>query len=327
MNPASTAGIFAAFLFLPVATLVGASARGDTSQIESQDVLFLKNDTFRAGRLVGFDEEFFRIQIKILENQPPATVSIQRSEVTRIEFADDETRDAFLAGTTTPDILEAARIWGSGERFLSQPRSPSARVGIRYAELLLQSGNPLYAVRSLELFRRIEAEAWSPEDRAAARRGRLQAMIATGDASGAVAEATELAEQAEDPAVLVEAKFILARAADDELRKLVAENPRWFNDPRIRPEYHRLFNEAIDHYLFAPLFYGSEIPPASRGLWSASQLYAFADKKEDAIECARDLLILYPGTPHAELARNFLEELPDELKQYDNEKEARNVIE
>lgn len=316
-----------ALSFLALATLPAARAQTpNTPEIESQDVLFLKNETSRAGKLIGSDEEFFRLQVKIFENQPSATISIPRSEVVRIEFAEDPEREAFIAGATTPDILAAARIWGSGERFLSQPRSPSARVGLRYAELLLLSGNPLYASRALELFSKIEARAWSPEDRAAARRGRLQAMIATGDAAGAVEEAMELAEQAEDPALLVEAKFILARASEESLRTLVEENPRWQQDPRIRPEYFRLLNEALDLYLYSPLFFGSQISASARGLWAASRLYQFANLPRDAIESARDILILYPDTPEAGLANTFLSGLPEELTQYDNEKDARTVV-
>lgn len=311
--------LLAAVLLLPVAW-------ADSEEPVAADVLILRNEMRRVGKLVDFDDQYFRIQVQIVEGQPPATISIPREEVVRIEFAEDPEMEEFFAQATGADLMEAARFWGAGERFLSQPRSAAARVGIRYAELLLSSGSPVFMQRAYDLFSRIEREAWSPEDRAGARRGRLQAMIAMGNAREAVEEATELAEESEDPAVLIEAKFILATAADQELRELEEENPRWMEDPFVRPERERLFNEALDLYLHPYLFFGSETGPAARGLWAATELYYFAGEPAEAVESARDLVVLYPGTPQAERAADFLESLPEEFTQQDHEKDAQETI-
>jgi hypothetical protein len=290
---------------------------------EDVDVLFLRNGTTRQGTLLGVEGDLFRLRVQVLPGQPSATIGIPRSEVVRIEFASDEERERFLREATVADILTAARYWGAGERFLDLPRSPAARVGLRYAGLLLDSGNPATQERALDLFRQIETQAWSPEDRAAARRGRLRALIATGRAAEAVAEAEELAETAEDPAVLIEAKYILASAAAEDLRLLLEANPRWEEDVFVRPERHRLYHAALDLFLFPYLFFGSEIEPASRGLWAAIEIYQQAGEFIPAMEAARDLLVLYPGTPAAERAQAFLESLPDEIKSLDHEKDAQ----
>jgi tetratricopeptide (TPR) repeat protein len=294
---------------------------------ETADVIFLKDGSRRVGKLAGQDGDMLRIQIRIIPGQPSATVGIPRSEVERIEFADDEERDEFLRRAEVADLLLAARYWGVGERFLEITGSPAARVGLRYAELLLATDNRAIRERALDLYRRIESSAWNENDRAAARRGRLRAMIATGNAAEAVAEARELAEAAEEPFVLIEAKYILASVAARELKDLEESNPRWEEDIFVRPERSRLYNESIDLFLFAPLFFGSDVEPAARGLWGAMEIYLASGDMMPAMETARDLLALYPGTPQAARAEEYLATLPEEIINQDNEKEARETIE
>jgi tetratricopeptide (TPR) repeat protein len=294
---------------------------------ETADVVFLKDGSRRVGRLVTQQGDMLQMEIRILPGQPPAKIGIPRAEVERIEFADDEERDEFLRQAEVRDLMLAARYWGVGERFLDITGSPAARVGLRYAELLLANENPATRERALELYRRIEENAWSETDKAAARRGRLRAMIATGRASEAVDEARELADTAEEPFVLIEAKYIMASVAARELQDLEEANPRWEEDIFVRPERARLYNEALDLFLFAPLFYGSDVEPAARGLWGALEIYRDSGELVPAMETARDLLALYPGTPQANKAEEFLTSLPEEIINQDNEKEARETIE
>lgn len=304
-----------------------ASAQNEADLPESADVVFLKDGSQRVGRLTGQDGDLLRMQVRIMAGQPSATVTIPRAEVERIEFADDPGRDDFLRKAEARDLIQAARYWGAGERFLDITGSPAARVGLRYAELLLASENAATKERALDLYRQIEKTAWSDSDKAAARRGRLRAMIATGRAADAVAEARDLADSAEEPYVLIEAKYILASVATRQLRDLEEANPRWQEDIFVRPERARLFNESLDLLLFAPLFYGSDIEPAARGLWGAVEVYRDAGELIPAMETARDLLALYPGTPQAQNAEKFLATLPDEIRSQDHEKEARETIE
>jgi len=294
---------------------------------ESLDVLFLKDGSRRAGKLIGQDGDMLRVQVRILPGQPAATLGIPRAEVERIEFADDEERDEFLRRAEVEDLLLAARYWGAGERFLDITGSPAARIGLRYADLLLASDNRATKERALELFRRIETTAWSEQDKADARRGRLRAMIATGNAADAVEEARQLADTAEEPAVLIEAKYILASVAARDLRDLEEANPRWEEDIFVRPERARLYEEALDLFLFAPLFYGSDAGPSARGLWAVLEIYRDAGELVPAMETARDLLALYPGTSQAQRAEQFLTTLPEDILNQDYEKEARETIE
>lgn len=306
----------------PTTTPTSANAT-DEALPEDTDVIFLKDGSTRAGRIQGLDGDVLRIQRQVLPGQPTATITIPRAQVERIEFAHDPEREALITQETFDDLLLAARYWGAAERFLEIPRSPAARIGLRYAALLLKSGNPATRERALQLFRDIEARAWSPEDKAEARRGRLRALIATGRAQEAIAEAEELANTAEDPAVLIEAKYILATAASTQLRTLEDANPRWQEDRFIRPERHRLYNEALDLYLFPCLFFGSMAEPSARGLWAATEIYHTAGEFQNAAETARDLIAFYPESPEAAKAKELLQSLPQDIQNHDQEHEAR----
>jgi hypothetical protein len=190
----------------------------------------------------------------------------------------------------------------------------------------LRTGKPGDAATALAVFSEIEKLSWSDDDTTLARQGRLRAMVATGDAASAVTEALELAKVSEDPAVLVEAKFILAEAADKQLRKLIEDNPRWEEDVNVVPERARLLNEALDLYLFPYLFFGSETQAATRGLWGAIGVHDFLGDKVLAREAARDLVAIYPGTPQARLASDFLATLPEEITSQDAERDAREDL-
>ena len=87
--------------------------------------------------------------------------------------------------------------------------------------LLLRNGDLASARKAFDLFRTIEMGTWSRPEAMRARQGRLRAMVASGSVHEAVVEAKEIERISDDPAVLIEAKFILAKAAEKALRKLV----------------------------------------------------------------------------------------------------------
>ena len=286
----------------------------------------MTNGERRTGRVVGLDAKNFSLQVVLVPGQPPGTIGVPRAGVRQIDFAPDEARDAFLAKATPAQAAQVAMLWTRAEPFVGVPRSPAARIGLRYATLLVDSADAKNAATALALLSRLEREAWSEEDRVAAKQGRLRAMVASGKVAEAVAEATELAKSSADPAVLIEAKFILACAADEMLRKLVEENPRWEEDDRVRPERHRLFHEAVDLYLYPYLFYGARSEVVARGLGQLSELYRFTGDDQLALETARDLVTLYPDTPPAKPAAAFIAGLTEAQKAVDFEKEARAAI-
>lgn len=317
-------------LFLLATLCVGASVNAQTRN--SLDTIFLVRGDKMAARVVAVDGTAIRVQRPL--PPPPgasataaplfATVTIARAEVDRIEFAPDEERDRKIREATVAQLPEIEKLWQLHAPRLGLPKSPAGAIGRAYGDLLLRAGDPDRAATALTVFSAIEAGAWSDEDRMAAKQGRLRAMVATGNARAAVKEAAELAKLSEDPAVLVEAKFILAEASDHALRALIAENPRWQEDVFVIPERNRLYNDALDQYLHPYLFFGSETDAAARGLWGATGVYEFTGELPLAAELARDLVMIYPGTKYAPLAQKFLDGLPEEVRRQDNEKEARS---
>lgn len=289
----------------------------------AQDVLFMRNGDRRPGKVIGFDDRLIRFQVSLILSQPPATVTVPRANVNGIEFASSWAMETLLQSADASKLPALTSAWNEQQRFLAIPKSPAAAVGIAYSDLLLRSRTPENAASALEITKRIEKEAWDSSDRALAKQVRLRAMVATGQAKEAVGEALLLAKESEDPQILIEAKYILAQAAEAELRKLEEENPRWQQDINVRPERQRLVNEAIDLYLYPYLFYGSDTENAARGLWGAVGIYKFIGEIPNALESARDLVALYPATPFNQPAGEFIASLPPEITQQDNEKDAK----
>lgn len=301
------------------------------STVYADDVIFMNSGDKRAGRLISIDAQNYRIQVALPPppGAPPggpqmfASATIPRADVAQIEFAPDPQRETLLRSASVAQIPEVEAQWAKLSPWLSVPRSPAARVGLLLGDLYLRSENPEKIATSLELFKNLEANAWSDEDKMAARQNRLRSMVATGNAKDAVREAEELAAVTEDPAVLIEAKFILAEAASTALRKLLKDNPRWEEDILVIPERHRLYHESIDLYLYPSLFVGSETEAAARGLWGAAEVYNLVAEPQNALECARDIAVLYPTTKYAALAAEYMKSLDPAQLAIDPEREAR----
>jgi hypothetical protein len=278
----------------------------------AQDVIFLRNGDRRAGRVTA-EGDIIRLKVPLPTppGAPPAfaSVSVPKSQVTQIEFGENPTREEFLATATPAQIPQAAALWESERTWLDFPKSPSARIGRAYADLLVRAGGVPNAESAFGIFSLIEAKAWSDADRAAARRGRLRAMVAGGRAADAVDEAAKLAAETDDPEVLVEAKFILAESAAASLKRLLDDNPRWQEDPEVIPERARLCNEALDLYLYPALFGGSSAA-AARGLWGAAGVYQLVGDPQNALECARDITALHPRSEFAAPAAALLAAAP-----------------
>ncbi|HEY8901797.1 MAG TPA: hypothetical protein VIM61_15400 [Chthoniobacterales bacterium] len=290
---------------------------GLSAQAEVVDTLFMNDaaNSRRVGRVVGIDATSFKVEVPLAVGGAAgakATVNVPRARVSRVEFAPNENRDKLIANPISANLTALNVEWLRWQAFLGVPKSPAAALGNAYGVALVVSNDPKRAAEALQVFNRIEKEAWNPADRQTAKQGRLRAMVASGNAAQAVVEAGELARNSDDPTVLIEAKFLLAEAAAASLRKLVEDNPRWQEDVLVRPEYDRLYNESLDLYLHPYLFLGSETEAASRGLWGAVKIYQFGGDKKNAAESARDLVTLYPTTRFATLAKEYLARNPVE---------------
>lgn len=280
------------------------------------DTIFLNTGETRVGQIKGVDDKNFSVSVPLDPKNPAAlaTVAIARPNVVRIEFAPNAAREKLIKGATPAQIAELARLWAQWQPYTGVQRSPAGQVAVAYADLLLKTGDPAQVLKALELYKLVEATSWNDDDKALAKQGRLRAMIASGNAAQAVNEAREIAKVSEDPAVLIEANYIMAEAAGAAFRKLVEDNPRWQIDLNVLPERNRLYAEALNLYLFPYLFFGSDIEPAARGLAGAVGIYQFTGETKLAEETAKDLVTIYPGTKYAGEAQKFLDGLPKEAQ-------------
>jgi tetratricopeptide (TPR) repeat protein len=283
-----------------------------------QDAIFLRQGEAIAGKIAGFDGQTIRLQRFLpplagspSDAGPVALVTVPISHIERVEFSSDEARNLKIRRATLANITEIEALWCEALLWLAIPKSPAGEIGLSYADLLLRAGDFDSARKALEIFKIIEKASWSQDAMTRAKHGRLRAMIATGAAQEAIVEAKEIVRTVEDPAILIEAKFILAQAARKALDKFVADNPRWKEDPFATPERNRLYDEALELYLYPALFFGSDIDAAARGLWGAVEVYKSAGDLEQALETSRDLVSIYPETVYAKQAQAFVETLPN----------------
>ncbi len=277
---------------------------------EFRDVIIREGAAPYSCKILSLENGILNISVVLRPGQPAATVSVPLSSLTKVIFAENEEETALLEKATPDDLGKMIALFRSKRSLLPLPESNSGQIGLKLGNVLLASGFESNAEEALKLFTLLEAEDWNTDRRALARQGRLRAMIATGRSEEAVAEARQLVTEVEDPAILIEARYVLATAAREEFESLVEENPRWEEDPMVRPERHRLYHEIIDLYFFPYLFHGDQEEAAARGLLALVKFFDVNGPREQAAELATDLTLLYPKTPEATEAAELLKTLP-----------------
>jgi hypothetical protein len=275
----------------------------------AQDTVEYLDGNVRTGRIVGANERVFQLRVPPpMPGQQPAVISINRADVDKITFGPDADLDTVTKDPVLGRLAFARVLWQRQEPFLAVPESHAAKAGMVYGDILLISSDPARHNEALALFQRIEQEAWDETDRDAATRGRLKALLRLGRVDEASAEAQVLAEQAEDPGLLLETKLLLAQTRLAALRELLDDNPRWSQDPPVRTERNQLLNEALDLSLYPFLFHGTAHDQAAQGLWLAHEAYLLAGDTAAAREVASDIVSIYPETRYAGPAREALQE-------------------
>ena len=283
------------------------------SFVSAQDTVEYVDGNKRTGRLAGADDKVFKLRIPApVAGQQAAVISINRNEVEKIIFGPDPDLETVIKDPVIGRTAFARLLWQRFEPFLSVPESPAAKAGIVYGDILLLSADASRHNEALDLFRRIETEAWNEQDRGRALRGRLQALLRLGRVDEASREAEEMAARTEDPELLLETKLLLAETRLAALRALLEENPRWSEDPPVQAQRKRLLNETLDLALYPFLFHGTSREQAAKGLWLVREAHLLAGDTDAAREVATDITVIYPQTRHAGPAREALQQKPPE---------------
>ncbi len=291
------------FLLLTATLLSTMSLRPPSAKADS---IGLTNGEKLTGRIRGMERETVLLETTPVRGYPPVNQRIGKATIARLEFAPDLERDR-LAGSGDPAQISALKAaWLELSPFLGVANSPAARLGLRYALLLMEAEGTESKDEALGIFSTISKEAPEATERAAAGQGRLRTLILSGRSSEALQEAESLLKEGADPALCAEAHLIVAGGHAKKLRLHLEENPRWNEDERAGAERERLRNLALDSCLLAGL--GSESPPelAVRGLLGALQIHKLCGDQSRALEIARDIAAIYPGHPGAQIAREFL---------------------
>lgn len=281
----------------------------DGGGIGAQDVIYLKTGESLACRIDALTDNI--VNFSLLSNAGTAGGSARRTipadQVGYIEFDFAVGEAAFFESRHEATAEQLKGWWDFTFPHLHRPRSRAAVYGIAFANALLREQPEVAAERALSIFDRIISRAWSTEDVASAKQGRLQALMAKGDLETATVEARALAKETDNPALLIEVNYLLALADTEKLKALEVEHPRWEEDDEVRPERNELFHRAVDQFLWPHLFHATREEAAARGLFAAADLYAYAGEIEAAAGRWKDLIALYPESSFAALAASRLE--------------------
>ena len=294
----------------PLITVLVVTAAG-LKMIPAGETVHLHNGQFQKGTILSRDENGISFQFTRSSGSgnSKSQVNIPWKSIERIEFEPSPVETNVLRNPGAVALPALAKLWNEKAPWLSRPVSNAAEIGLIYAKKLAASKQEMAAEQALDLYQTISEGAWDPAKQAEAIRARLTLLLASGNERDAIREAEALAEASENPALLLEAKLLLAGTYFDKLRALEKENPRWFLDDEVKPGRDRLFNEAIDHSLFAYLFYGSHQTEAARGLLHAAKVYQYANDNLNSKICAEDILKLYPDSEFAAPARQHIDSL------------------
>jgi len=296
------------------AAIYGALAFTGPSPLAAQDLVVLKTGESAAAVIETVTDNI--LTFALVSNVGPAGGTARRTvpmeQVDYLEWEFEPGEEAAYEGRADLGAAALQEWWDHHFAHLHRPRSRAAAFGNALGRALLREGETRAAERALGLFDRIADRAWSPADAEDARRGRLEALIALGDLVTATEEAGALAERTEDPALLIEVNYLLARADFESLRALEEEHPRWEEDDEVRPRRHALYHGIVDQFLWPHLFHATLAEPAARGLRAAAETHAFAGEPEWARYAYEDLLRLYPASAAAAGAAEALAEIEPE---------------
>jgi hypothetical protein len=271
----------------------------------ASDVVALKSGRLFSGEVVYIEDDQvrFRRVVSGERGAGSAVVNIPAGQIDYIDFGRSDAESAVLTDPSSVPLDDHRRLWAEAALRLHQAKSAGGEIGLALGERLLASDRPGDRDDALAVFAAVEQRDWNEGRRTRARAGRLRTLMATGRAAEALGEAEEVSRSSEDPGLVIEAMHLLASSDLEALRAIDADNPKWAEDDEVRPRREALFHQAVDRFLFAFLFHGSEEEAAARGLWGAHETYAQSGHAREAGVCAEDILTHYPHSRFAALAR------------------------
>jgi hypothetical protein len=209
------------------------------------------------------------------------------------------------------------KLWQEHSVRLRWPTNPIGKMGLVFAEALYEGGGNDLVERAMRIYALIEKEDWDELRRARAKSGRLRCLIRLQRFDEAIVEARQMAEETDDPRLVIEAGLVIAEGDFAKFKAFEEKHPRWDQDDELTEERIKRYHALLDQFLQAPLFYGAVEDLAARGLWRAVEVHQYVQEPLLAVERARDLVKLYPQAEEAVLAKKLLE-VVDQSSDKDN---------
>jgi len=272
--------------------------------LHAQDVIHLQDGRSMRGKIQRLANQ----SIALLEILPSGIGSAQRTlpvdTVKFIDFAPLPGEAEALANPANAAMQKRLmELWQEKSVNLRWPTNNAGLIGLTLAQELMKQTDPGLIERAFRIYSLMEKEDWDTGRRDIAKKSKLRALIALKRLDEAIAEARQLAASDEDPAILLEARLVLAEADFGKLKLFETDHPRWMEDEELTQQRTKLYHQVLDQFLDAPLFHGSIEDKAAESLWGAILVHQFAKEPKLAADRARDLIELYPNTPQAALAR------------------------
>ncbi len=272
--------------------------------IHAEDVVHLNDGKILRGKILRLATPLVTMELQLPGGVGSAKRDFDPSLIKFIDFAPFPGEAEALAQAATAEGQKRLwEIWQEKSINLKWAQNNSGQLGLTLAQQLLKQRDPFILERALRIFIQVEADDWDEERKAEAKKGRLRALIALKRVDEAITEARALANDSEDPSLLLEARQVLAIADFERLKLFEKDHPRWMDDDDLTDERTRLYHDVLDQFLHAPLFHGSVDDKAAEALWNVVELHLFAKEPILAAQRASDLLKLYPSSPYAEKAK------------------------
>ncbi len=291
----------------------------------AQDRVHLKDGRVAQGRILNLAKPRINMELQIPGGRGTAKRDFDAELVEFIDFAPLPGEAEALANPADPKQQETLlKLWQEKSVRLPWPANNAGDIGLALANELFKQSDSNLVERAFRIYSLIEKDDWDEARRAKAKTGRLRSLIALKRIDEAIREAQIVARESEDPALLIEAQLVIAKADFEKLKRFEADHPRWDQDDELTEERTKLYHQVLDQFLHTPLFHGSIEDRAAEALWQVIEVHqsqSIPSSQDDlpnespqdttfALERAKDLIQLYPKTPEAAKAQTLLNAAP-----------------
>ena len=284
--------------------LVALSFFGFLPACVDADTLRLKSGETVAGTVQGFDGDKVTVALRL--DSGNATAPYPLALIDSVTLEPTPAEEALLNGTASiPDPSAWRAFWERRAPFLRLPGSDSGRVGLGWAQLLLES-DPAQAGTVAAA---IAAGDWNQARREQAKALGAAALLAQGKETDAATAAQALLANVTDPTARVDARFILGKIAAAQWNAFAAAHPQWRTAPAQTAAQNALADRALDALAAAPVFLPGDAARAGRGLLAAAQAAAAMDRSREAATLLDDLLESFPTAPQITEAKALRQRL------------------